>query len=317
MNEQEALDRMLKPGARKAGKWMSGVIQIWVTRACDKACLHCTQGSNFAGNPGMISLDNFERACKSLKSYHGVVGMFGGNPAMHPKFEELCEILASHIPYERRGIWCNNPLGKAAKMREIFNPRYSNINVHLDRAAYEEFRRDWPECSPVGLNSDSRHSPVFAALSDMSDTNEGQRWQLISECDINHHWSGMFGQFRGELRFWFCEVAGAQSMLHQGQPDYPDTGLKVDAVDGRECWNLSMNSYATQVRKHCLECGVPMRGRGELSQSPNGVEQISNVHESVCHPKRSDRLVQLVTSSHEINAQELRSVVDYIGNGKS
>src|SRR5690242_2039949 len=46
--------------------WRGGVLQIWVTRACDLACTHCTQGSNLAGKPGMMTPDQFEEACKSL-----------------------------------------------------------------------------------------------------------------------------------------------------------------------------------------------------------------------------------------------------------
>lgn len=313
MNESEAISKMIPPGAKKPGKWMSGVIQIWLTRACDLSCFNCTQGSNLGGNPGMITLENFEKACISLKNYHGVVGVFGGNPAMHPKFEAICEILAIHIPFHRRGLWCNNPLGKGRKMREIFNPQYSNLNVHLSREAYDEFKRDWPECNPCGLTTDSRHSPVWAALQDMEDLDNGQRWELISKCDINRHWSGMFGQFRGALRFWFCEIAGAQAMLHQHEADYPDTGYGL-GNDDQQVWDWGIEKYSGQIQFHCMGCGVPMRGYGELAQSKEGTEQVSFTHEKVFKPKNRERLVQLSTTTLDVKAQALGNMVSYLEN---
>jgi len=316
MNESQALQNMVPPGARKPGKWLQGVIQIWVTRACDKSCFNCTQFSNLGGNPGMITLENFEKACVSLKDYHGVVGVFGGNPAMHPKFEELCAIIEKHIPFHRRGLWCNNPLGKGAVMRRTFNPQHSNLNVHLDQNAYDEFKRWWPESTPCGLESDSRHAPAGGvALKDLTDLTDDRRWDLIGQCDINRHWSGMFGQFRGELRFWFCEIAGAQAMLHQTDPDYPDTGFsETYTSNGKICWDLPMQDYAHQVRKHCMDCGVPLRGYGELAQSSEGTEQCTETHADFFKPKTRDRLVQLVTTSEQTKPLALGNMVSYLEN---
>src|SRR6516162_117468 len=207
MNADEAISRMVSPSTRRPGKYREGVIQIWLTRACDKACFGCTQGSNLAGKPGMITLAQFESACKSLKGYFGVVGIFGGNPATHPQFDEICYILRRYFPREQRGIWCNNPLGHGRVMADTFDPVVSNLNVHLDEKAFNEFRRDWPDSRPFGLTQDSRHSPPFVALRDVI-PNEDERWDMIADCDINKHWSAMLCVFRGELRAYFCEVAG-------------------------------------------------------------------------------------------------------------
>src|SRR4051812_21506439 len=108
MNESECLKLMVAPGDKRPGKWRGGVVQIWVTRACDKSCYGCTQGSNLAGKPEFMSLEHFEQAVLSLKDYFGVVGVFGGNPAMHPEFDGLCKILHKYVPWVRRGLWCNN-----------------------------------------------------------------------------------------------------------------------------------------------------------------------------------------------------------------
>lgn len=370
MNEQEALNRMVAPGTRRPGKYREGVIQIHVTRACDMACFGCTQGSNLGGKVSFMSLEHFEKALESLAGYWGVVGLFGGNPAMHPQFGALCVLLQKYVPFEQRGIWCNNPLGKGRIMAETFNPLVSNLNCHLDYDAYKEFKRDWPGSLPVGQMEDSRHSPPFVAMKDVlwkvcpmcnglayeadatkdgtevdSDRvcatchgagkvyDEERGWELISGCDINQHWSAMIGVFRNELRAWFCEVAGAQSMLHQDDPLYPDTGLdptqKYCYANDRLCWagpederpeygpwwELPMASFRNQVRKHCHECGVPLRGYGELSQAVEGKEQTSETHAGIYKPKRRGRPVEVVTELVQLGTA-LPRMTDYLHNAK-
>lgn len=196
-------------------------------------------------------------------------------------------------------------------MRQTFNPRHSNLNVHLDREAYEEFRRDWPESQPFGLEQDSRHSPVWVAMKDVV-PDEEERWGLIADCDVNKYWSAMIGMFRGQLRAWFCEIAGAQAMLHQWEEDYPDTGLKVTP----SWWQWGMSRYAEQVRKHCHECGVPLRGYGSLAQEESGVEQVSQTHAEVYRTKKVDRHVQLVQLREEVSEKALVSFVDYLHNSE-
>jgi len=322
MNESECLAKMKAPGDRRgncSGPWCGGVMQIWITRACDRACFGCTQGSNLAGAPGRMTPDQFRTAVRSVADYYGVVGVFGGNPALHREFEEICAILTEYIPFERRGLWCNNPLGKGAIMRKTFNPAVSNLNVHLDRAAYDEFKRDWPESNPFGLTEDSRHSPVHGSMVDLG-IPEDERWERISRCDINQRWSAMIGVFRGEVRAWFCEVAGAQAMLKQHDPEYPTTGMLVEETyDTRAYhgpgpwWQRPMSEFAGQVRQHCHNCLVPLKGYGELACSESGSEQTTQSYADVFKPKRPGRPVQIVQLMSELG-RPLERTTDYIQN---
>ncbi len=55
-----------------------------------------------------MSLEDFDRACKSLAGYWGVVGIFGGSPTLHPHFTALRDILRHYFPdvgYIRRSDW--------------------------------------------------------------------------------------------------------------------------------------------------------------------------------------------------------------------
>lgn len=330
MTEQEALEKMVAPGHRREGKPLGGVIQIHVTRACNLACFGCLQGSNFGGRTEMISLEHFSQACQSLKTYFGVVGVFGGNPCLHPKFPELCRILREHIPFERRGLWSNNLNGHGKVSAETFNPAVSNLNVHLDRDAYEEIRRDWPQARPFGLEADSRHPPPYVAMNDLAELDEGQRWELIASCDINRDWSAMIGVFRGELRAWFCEVAGAQSILHQDDIGYPDTGIDFaretrfweeassrGLLSGRQAqwWEQPMETFTCQVRKHCHECGVPLRAHGELAQAKTGKEQVSKTHANL--KLKKIREVEVVERLEQLGTERVGNVCHYLQNARA
>ena len=309
MTEQDALARMVAPGTPRPGIWRLGVLQIHVTRACDKACYGCTQGSNLAGKPVLITVDEFETAVRSLHGYFGVVGVFGGNPAMHPQFAALCAVLRRHVPFAQRGLWCNHPQGQGAVCRATFNPAVSNLNVHQDAAAFEEFARDWPASVPYlkGLDTDSRHTPPFVALSDVI-PDEGERWARIADCDINQHWSAMVCTVPGRgLRAYFCELAAAQAMLHAGDPAWPDTGLAVTPG----WWRQPMAAFAAQVRLHCHACGIPLRRFGQLANG-GAYEEVSATHADIVRPKVRGRRVELVAVD---TARRLARSTDYLENG--
>ncbi len=289
---------MIPPSQRRPSIWRGGIIQIHVTRACDLSCSHCSQGSNLAGKPVMMSPEQFDQACASLEGYWGVVGMFGGNPAVHPQFSELCRIMRSRIPFLQRGLWCNNMRGKGADARITFNPRYSNLNVHLSGEAYQEFERDWPESIPFlkGLETDSIHGSPWVAMKDVI-PDEAERWKLIGDCDVNRYWSAMICVVRGELRAFFCEIAGAQAMLHQDNPDWdgtgqpmPDTGVAV--MPG--WWRVKMETFEPQARLHCHACGIPLRRKGQLAIGGQE-EEFSETHRFIARPKSKDKTVNIVS----------------------
>jgi Radical SAM superfamily len=310
MNEQEALQRMVPPSKKRDGIYRNGILQILVTRACDKACFGCTQGSNLGGKPVMITLEEYEQAVISLKDYFGVVGMFGGNPTMHPKFTALCAILRKHIPFERRGLWCNRLLGYGAVCRETFNPDHSNLNVHCDTEAWDEFWRDWPEARhKLKGQEDSKHSPPFVAMMDVGIV-EAQRWELISCCTVNQHWSAIICPVPGKgLRGFFCELAGAQAMLHAADSTWPDLGVKVEPG----WWKRSMIDFADQVRHYCHRCGIPMNRDGQLAVGGDH-EEVSQTHADIHRPKVKDRTVRLITQS-TLTLKSSGRAIDYLGKG--
>ena len=261
----------------------------------------------------MITLEQFDTACQSLHGYFGVVGIFGGNPCLHPQFAEICKILAMYFPKEQRGLWSNHPKGNGAVCRETFNPDVSNLNVHLDQEAQDEFLRDWPESYSAlarlnGIRNDSRHVPPYVAVDDIEPDKE-RMWNEIASCDVNKFWSAMVCVVRGKVKGYFCELAGAQAMLHAEDSDWPDTG--IEAYPG--WWRNAIQEFENQIKTHCPKCGIPAKGYGSLAISGHK-EQVSASHVNVFHPKRIGREVQLVSLRDQLG-RPLDRATDYVGNG--
>jgi hypothetical protein len=322
MNLQDALRQMKSPRDKKPC-WLDGILQIQVGRACNRACANCTQGSQLAGKVEFMTPVQFDTAVRSLtgvdasgkqvhRCYPGVFGVFGGNPTLSPHFADYCRTLRGLVSWSQRGLWSNDLRGKGAVCRITFNPRHSNLNCHLDKAAAEEMRRDWPECSPYvkGDDQDSRHSPPFVSMKDVG-VPEAEMWRLIGNCSVNQRWSALVGVFRGELRGFFCELAYSQAALHQHEPDYPDTGVSV--IPG--WWDKPMSAFEYQVRKHCPDCGIPMNGYGELACNPDGVEQVSRTHADIYKPKQKGRRVELVVLRDQLKEGRIAKATDYLQNG--
>ncbi len=229
---------------------------------------------------------------------------------LHPQFDEICAILRDVIPFERRGLWCNHPRGKGAICRETFNPHVSNLNVHLDQEAYNQFVTDWPETKGTinlkGLAEDSRHGPPFVAMQDVGYTDD-QINQAASTCDVNQKWSSLIGVFRGELRAYFCELAYSQAALHAEDPNWPDTGLPVVP----RWWDHPMEHFADQVRYHCRRCGMPINAFGQFAIGGDR-EQVSATHSDWYRPKTSTRPVELVTSIDQLGEGRVPSATSYL-----
>lgn len=307
---------MVPPSRKRKGIWRNGILQIMVTRACDLACHHCTQGSNLAGRPVVMTPEQFEQAVASLEGYFGVIGVFGGNPCLSPHFEDYCRILRARVPFEQRGLWCNHPRGKGALARITFNPKHSNLNCHMNGEAYAEFARDWPESVPYlkGMDQDSIHGPPFVAMKDVID-DEAERWRLIGDCDVNKHWSALIGVVPGKgLRAFFCEIAYAQAALHADNPDWdgtgqpmPDTGLPVTPG----WWRKPMADFSSQVLTHCHNCGIPLRRPGQLAIGGER-EEFSETHRHIARPKVRGRVVEFVGIESLMRSE--RPATEYLPN---
>lgn len=291
------IPKTMKAPADKRAGWL--VLQVMITRACSESCYHCSQGSNLAGKNAVMTVDEFETAIKSLAGFPGTIGVFGGQPTLHPRFPEICEIMRANVPYLQRGIWTNALNGHGPVCRITYNPSRSNCNVHTNAANYAEFERDWPEAlsarrehTTSGRDRDSVHSSPWVAIQDVI-SDEAERWKLIGNCSINQYWSAIVGTVPGRgLRGYFCEIAYAQASLHATAEDsdqWPDLGTAVTPG----WWKAKIETFEPQIRLHCHSCGLAMDRPGQLAIGGE-VEEFSRTHAAIARPKVRDRPVQMI-----------------------
>ena len=70
-------------------------IHIEVTNACNLECANCTRFVGHHRKTFMIDMDQLRRALSSLEGFKGNIGIMGGEPTLHPKFEEICKIVCT------------------------------------------------------------------------------------------------------------------------------------------------------------------------------------------------------------------------------
>ena len=256
----------MKSPADKLAARANDIIQIEVTRACDLwACSNCTRLLPFRRDTLHMSPEVFRRAVESVADWPGVVAMFGGNPCVHPQFEELVAILVELVPEKhRRGLWTNGFRGHGELCARVFG-RF-NLNPHGDRAAAEEMRRH----VKILNGSDTRpswHAPILLDWREEGWTEE--EWiEARERCDINQKWSAAIVERDGAPVAYHCEVAAA-----------------LDGVTGRANGTPAVAGWwrrdfpAEQIAGCCdAGCGVPLRRRGHLDtdavydMSPGWVE---------------------------------------------
>jgi hypothetical protein len=231
-------------------------IQIVVTTSCDRECSNCTQLLPFRTDYKFMSVACFEEAVLSVKGWPGIVALFGGNPCVHPQFQELCRIIAEHIPPERRGLWTNNVFKHGAIAAATFGKGRLNLNAHADPKAAQEMDRWFPGRVIQGSDRNaSWHSAILADYRDFGISEE--EWiRQREQCDINQKWSGAIVQRGGKPYAYFCEVAAALDGVRGENSGIP-------AVPG--WWQRSMNAFDHQVKNCCDKgCGVPLRLKGHL-----------------------------------------------------
>lgn len=254
----ETLLDMKAPGAERARIWRGGVLQVKVTNACDLDCKNCSVGVGIAKKlkrQFLMKPEQFRTALRSLKGYPGVIGMFGGNPCIHPRFPELCDIFVNEVPDKtQRGLWSNNLFGHGKLCRDTFYGPHSNINVHESREAWAELERDWPEATRLrsGLSAPSMHGPVFGAMTDLG-VPEAEMWERVAHCYVNQTWSAEITVVNGTLSGYFCEIAATMAELSG------DDSEGVDVVPG--WWRKSMREFVHQVEAYCTKCLVPLNPR--------------------------------------------------------
>lgn len=255
MNAEVAMYMMRSPH-------QMGIICVDVTNKCDLACSNCTRLLENQEEFWEMSPENFRKALRSLRGYRGIVAMIGGNPCMHRNFVELCEIFREEVPCkQQRGLWTNNYFKHRKVIEETFG--VFNLNAHGEKKAGEQLtdlankmKADDPENIVWNYVDHAEHAPLLTAMQDIySDSQE--MWAKIARCEINHEWSASIVQNKGELRYYFCEVAASFDLARGTDYGYP-------IEDG--WWKKHILQMRSQVERFCPGCGVPAKQKPNLDK---------------------------------------------------
>jgi len=251
------------------------IIQIDITNACQHSCANCTRFCGHHKKPYFMEEMAFEQAVKSMNGYKGMVGVMGGEPTIHPKFEQLINIYQQHIPaVPLRG-------DVAEPIKDFCQHRNKNLNrVDTNR------RGLWTSLGKRYAQHYELTQDVFAHQSINDHTNTGLHQALLitrkelgipdekwvkyrDECWIQNLWSSSITP-KGAF---FCEVAGALDMLFDGPGGWP-------IVEG--WWRRKPEDFGDQLQwcELCSACLPVPRKQAHSSQdiiSPALLEKLKEV----------------------------------------
>ena len=226
------------------------VLVIDITNACHMRCSNCTR---FVGHWSkdqifFMDLDCFESAVLSVKKLAQttkcMIGVLGGEPTIHPEFQQICKVLQKHIPRDRTFLATTTTTKQYHDNINLIGEVFGNINQN-DHVT-----------NPI------KHTPFLTAMEDFEGLTESDKEKLIDQCWVQNEWSAGINP-KGAF---FCEIAGMLSLLFDGPDGW-------DFRKDDEWWNKPIEEYEEQKNWACNKCGgcLPLRPRKSL----NGTDDVS------------------------------------------
>ncbi len=250
------------------------IIQIDVTNACIHNCSNCTRFCGHHKKPFFMDVDTFKKAVDSMEGYVGTVSMMGGEPTIHPHFEEMLTYLSESFKRwkrpkeapERKKI---TPLVYPQKnfMDTIHEVEMDNVFLHpctadpagtrqtihgpgLWSAMGERYRKHYELIEDTvdyqALNDHSMpmyHQPALISRKSLGIPDD--EWvKLRYNCWIQNLWSACITP-KGAF---FCEVAGALDMLFDGPGGWPIE---------KGWWKRTPDEFGDQLH-WCELCGLAL-----------------------------------------------------------
>jgi len=171
-----------------------------------------------------MPLEQVKAALETVVDYPKMVGIMGGEPLLHPQFNEICEEATSKVPRERLGLWTCLPKGK-----EAYGPLIANtfgnifINDHSRKDIY--------------------HAPILIGMREIT-LDMKRAWVEIDKCWVQNCWSASINPYGA----YFCEVAASLALLFQEKEDaWPVTS---------DWWMKTPKDFTAQMERFCPRCGM-------------------------------------------------------------
>jgi len=258
--------------------------QIDITNVCSQRCAYCTRYIRHIRKDQKfnMSIDMFKKALLSLKEWPKRIGIIGGEPTLHPQFEEICKAIGeSDLPKEKFGLFTSG--GKNfKKYKELIKKNFSFIAYN----EHNEYQKK--TCF---------HQPLTIAIDDVVEDKEYKE-KLIDNCWVQKFWCPTIipkGAF-------FCEVAGALDIILDGPGGYP-----IEP----NWWRKKPEDFQDQVRRYCGHCGAPVPIDRELlsikkERFSSGLLKLFKEHNL---PSLSDRDITLFDKKLTIQEMEKTKLI--------
>lgn len=194
------------------------IIQIEVTNACVHSCANCTRFCGHHKKPHFMDLTTFEIAAASLTDYPGLVGVMGGEPTIHPQFDDITRAfvelrperrkvsLSRGVPIEDFNLYRNSKLSNLNCKRGLWTSLGAGYRKH-----YELIQESYPyQCINDHANA-GLHQALLITRKELGIPDD--EWELARDrCWVQNLWSSSITK-KGAF---FCEVAAALDMLFDG-----------------------------------------------------------------------------------------------------
>ncbi len=204
------------------------IIEIDITNACVHRCSNCTRFCGHHREPFFMNFETFKRAVDSLLDFGKTIGIMGGEPTLHPQFEQFVKYINDKYPIPIKLAATRKPLTNFVDYMRDKNFFYSEALNHrkgfllltsLTRKYYEHFEMIQDTFNYQLVNdhqNPSLHQPLLASRKELGISDE--EWiPLRDKCWIQNMWSASITP-KGAF---FCEVAGSLDMLLDGPGGWP------------------------------------------------------------------------------------------------
>ncbi len=238
------------------------IIEIDITNACVHSCSNCTRFCGHHSKPYFMTLETFRRAVDSLLDFGKTIGIMGGEPTVHPQFEQFVRYIDQKYPTPLKLKTTRKPLHNFVNYIRDKNYYYSEalnkrkgfvLLTSLTRKYYEyyELIQDTFNYQLVNDHQNpSLHQPLLVSRKELGIPDD--QWiHLRDKCWVQNMWSASITP-KGAF---FCEVAGALDMLFDGPGGWPiEPGW----------WKREPQDFGYQL-EWCEICGGALLNCGRLS----------------------------------------------------
>lgn len=201
---------MISPAEQK-------IIQIELTNFCPHSCGNCTRFCGHHKRPFFMEFGTFRQAVESLASFPRMVGIMGGEPTLHPKFDAMMRFFADnrpdisadndrYLPMKSFISYRNRRLGSTDTMRGLWTSLGKGYYKHHE-LIQDVFRY---QCINDHSNT-GKHLALMLPRKELRISNA--KWKRYRDnCWLQREWSASITP-KGAF---FCEVAAAYDMLFDG-----------------------------------------------------------------------------------------------------